>query len=100
MPYLEMCAVPGLIVFADKVLAVIFHQVANYGMGGQYEPHFDFSRVSPNHRYKTPTHGSTSTSITRPPSCPFHLGKVSVVGEAKSGTIGLWNPAELADSLA
>lgn len=23
------------------------HQVANYGMGGQYEPHFDFSRVRP-----------------------------------------------------
>lgn len=32
---------------ADKVSAVISHQVANYGMGGQYEPHFDFSRVSP-----------------------------------------------------
>ena len=32
---------------ADKVNAVISHQVANYGMGGQYEPHFDFSRVSP-----------------------------------------------------
>lgn len=26
---------------------VISHQVANYGMGGQYEPHFDFSRVRP-----------------------------------------------------
>lgn len=22
-------------------------QVANYGVGGQYEPHFDFGRVSP-----------------------------------------------------
>lgn len=27
--------------------AVLSHQVANYGMGGQYEPHFDFSRVRP-----------------------------------------------------
>ena len=29
---------------------VLSHQVANYGMGGQYEPHFDFSRVRPRPR--------------------------------------------------
>ena len=30
-----------------KSNAVISYQVANYGMGGQYEPQFDFSRVRP-----------------------------------------------------
>lgn len=37
-------------VAAGEFNAVISHQVANYGMGGQYEPHFDFSRVRPQSR--------------------------------------------------
>jgi hypothetical protein len=37
----------GLFMLLERSNAVISHQVANYGMGGQYEPHFDFSRVRP-----------------------------------------------------
>lgn len=48
----EMDSTPGemglrVVRAANKVQPVISHQVANYGMGGQYEPHFDFSRVRP-----------------------------------------------------
>lgn len=40
-------AVLGLFMLLTRPNIVISHQVANYGMGGQYEPHFDFSRVRP-----------------------------------------------------
>lgn len=67
---------------ADKVNAVISHQVANYGMGGQYEPHFDFSRVSP--QSLVVLTGSALAGLTRlelleafqlsrHPSSTFHL---------------------------
>lgn len=40
-------AASGWFMLLTKSNAVISYQVANYGMGGQYEPHFDFSRVRP-----------------------------------------------------
>lgn len=43
-------AAPGLFMLLTRSNAVLSHQVANYGMGGQYEPHFDFSRVRPRPR--------------------------------------------------
>lgn len=52
--FLERWAAAGLFMLLTRSNAVISHQVANYGMGGQYEPHFDFSRVRPNRRYPAP----------------------------------------------
>ena len=45
--FLGRWAASGLFILLTRSDAVLSHQVANYGMGGQYEPHFDFSRVRP-----------------------------------------------------
>ncbi len=39
----------------------LLYQVVNYGLGGHYEPHFDFARVSPQQ------------------SCPIHCCTVRVI---------------------
>lgn len=47
MVSLRRWAASRLFMLLTRSNIVISHQVANYGMGGQYEPHFDFSRVRP-----------------------------------------------------
>lgn len=44
---LERRAASWLFMLLTSSTTALSHQVANYGMGGQYEPHFDFSRVRP-----------------------------------------------------
>lgn len=90
----------------------ISHQVANYGMGGQYEPHFDFSRVRP--KSLVYSEGPALVDLRRlellgafqpphhplpPPTFCLTRGDSLLPGKPSLEPQGLWSPVEPALTL-